>query len=106
MDGKPFDNQALVRVFTEAVTNAAAGKPSAKIDVVEFLHFLDDMDAPVAEKIHFLEFVAEIMDSFVDMGFGIHPVQQACGQVAQEQAEPAQADSEVLHSVHSERENE
>jgi hypothetical protein len=106
MDGKPIENKALVSVFTEAVANAAAGKPSIEIDVVEFLHFLDGLDAPEAEKIRLLEVLVETMIPFVDMGFGLHPVQQACGQVAQEQGEPAQADSEVLDSMHSGKEIE
>ncbi len=38
------------------------------------------------------------MVAFVDLGFGVHPVQQACGQVEKSLDPRAQADSDGLNS--------
>ena len=103
MDGNDINKIDLMQVFTGALANGAAGKPSIEIDLYELLHHLDEFDASVEDKLQLLEIIANMMGPFVEMGFEIHPVQQACGQVAEEFGDAAKEDSEVLDSKHSER---
>lgn len=56
------------------------GAPRLSIDWEEFAHHLEDSDLSDEQKREFIETLYEIMLSFVDLGFGIHPVQQACEQ--------------------------
>ncbi|MEM5474816.1 hypothetical protein [Pacificibacter sp. AS14] len=45
----------------------------------EYLPFFEDEDISEDQKREMIEALWSIMVSFVDLGFGIHPVQQACG---------------------------
>lgn len=103
MDGNDFETHDLMQVFTAALANGAAGKPSVEIDLHEFLHHLEEVEGTEEEKLQLLRMIANAMIPFVEMGFGVHPVQQACGQVAEEFGDAAKEDSEVLDSKHSER---
>lgn len=49
-------------------------------DYEEYAPYLEDSDLTEEQKREFLETLWSIMVSFVDLGFGIHPVQQASGQ--------------------------
>lgn len=51
-----------------------------KVDVKRFESYLDDPDLTQAEREELLETIFAIVLGFVDLGFGIHPVQQACEQ--------------------------
>lgn len=103
MDRNDFEHIDLLQIFTAAVANGAAGKPSAELDFAAFLHLLDDTDAPEAEKLELLSVISDIMAAYVDMGFGIHPVQQAGGQVSERDVERSDQGSELLKSEFNER---
>lgn len=105
-DTEHLEDRDLLRVFTAAVANSASGKPSLKIDLREFLHHLEEMDGTEEEKLQLLGIIADVMVPFVEMGFGIHPIQQSCGQDFESAAEPAQADSGMLESKPEERKPE
>ncbi len=51
-----------------------------KIDVKRFEPYFDDPDLTQAEREELLETIFAIVLGFVDLGFGIHPIQQACEQ--------------------------
>ncbi|QPH54677.1 hypothetical protein [Pontivivens ytuae] len=106
MDGGIKGEGDLARVFMAAVANSAAGKPSAEIDLQACLHLLDDMDAPDEQKLELLAIVANIVTAFVDMGFGLHPIQQSCGQIAERDAEHPKASESLVKSEFNERKNE
>jgi len=53
--------------------------PALEFNPEEFAHFIEDFDLSDAEKREYLDMIWSIIVSFVDLGFGIHPVQQACG---------------------------
>ena len=57
-----------------------------EFDIEKYRPHLEDVDITEDQKQELLEALWMIMTSFVDLGFQIHPVQQACGQV--EKAEP------------------
>jgi len=46
------------------------------VDVDYYQRFLDDTDIPEGKKRELIETLWQIVESFVDLGFGIHPVQQ------------------------------
>ncbi len=50
------------------------------LDVDYYQSFLDDTDIPEHKKQEFIEALWSIITAFVDLGFGIHPVQQATKQ--------------------------
>ncbi|MCF6200383.1 MAG: hypothetical protein L3J67_13540 [Hyphomicrobiaceae bacterium] len=52
--------------------------PNLTIDWELYGAYLEDSDLTEAEKREFIETLWSIVVSFVDLGFGIHPLQQAC----------------------------
>ncbi len=54
--------------------------PSLSIDWEVYASYLDENDLTDDQKREFIETLWNIVVAFVDLGFGIHPVQQACEQ--------------------------
>lgn len=75
-----------------------ATKRSLEIDVEKYQAYLDDSGLTRAQKDEFLRALWSIITAFVDLGFGVHPVQQACGQVEKELDPRGLADSDALKS--------
>lgn len=61
--------------------------PALTIDWELYGKYLEDSDLSDAEKRAFLETLLAIVVSAVDLGFGVHPVQQAAGNICEQQAE-------------------
>jgi len=74
--------------------------PTLEFDVDEFWHFVESFDLTDAEKRDYLETIWSIIVSFVDLGFGIHPIQQACGKLTDNFAESAQEAPDSLYLPH------
>lgn len=55
-----------------------------QVDVAEYQRYLDDADLSEAQKKDVVEALWSIMVSFVELGFGIHPVQEVCGDLPEE----------------------
>lgn len=59
-------------------------RPSLTIDYDLYQKYLDEPDLTESQKRDFLDALWSIIVSFVDLGFGVHPLQQAapdeCGQ--------------------------
>lgn len=47
-----------------------------------YQHFLDSTDMTAAEKADFLQSLWQIIVSFVELGYGVHPLQEVCGKDA------------------------
>lgn len=60
--------------------NPETAPPRLSIDWDAYLPFLENEDISEEHKRELIEALWSIMVSFVDLGFGIHPVQQVCGQ--------------------------
>ncbi|OIQ43711.1 MAG: hypothetical protein BM558_10805 [Roseobacter sp. MedPE-SW] len=60
--------------------NAETAPPRLTIDWDAYLPFFEDEDISDEHKRDLIEALWANMVSFVDLGFGVHPVQQACGQ--------------------------
>ena len=63
-----------------ACASATAERPALTIDRELYEKYLEDSDLSDAEKREFIETLWSIMVAFVDLGFGLHPLQQACEQ--------------------------
>ena len=59
--------------------NPETTPPSLTIDWDAYQPFFEDEDISEAEKHELIEALWSIVVSFVDLGFGIHPLQQVCG---------------------------
>jgi hypothetical protein len=59
--------------------NPETAPPSLTIDWDAYLPFFEDEDISEEDKNALIEALWSIVVSFVDLGFGVHPVQQACG---------------------------
>ena len=53
---------------------------AVEIDYEKYERYLEDSDLSEEEKRQLIEALWSILVGFVDLGFGIHPVQEACGQ--------------------------
>ncbi|MEM6410183.1 MAG: hypothetical protein AAF683_01450 [Pseudomonadota bacterium] len=80
-------------VFAKAAGGAAGGarRKVLEVDVARFQHALDSADMTDDEKAKYLQLVWSIVLQFVDLGYGIHPVQQNCGQFGQTDADDVPA---------------
>ena len=65
-------------------TFGTAAKPSVTIDIEKYQHFLDNSGMSPEERRAFLEALWTIITAFVDLGFGVHPLQEVCGQNPQD----------------------
>lgn len=54
-------------------------KPTLTVDVERYQAFLDGSDMTEAQKEEFLQALWSIIVSFVELGFGVHPLQEVCG---------------------------
>jgi len=77
----------------------ASQELAIQFDAQEFVHFLAESDLTEVEKLEYVQTIWTIVLQFVDMGFGLHPIQQASGQLAEDGA--LRGDADVLGSPHS-----
>lgn len=68
--------------------------PALQVDVQQFQSYLDDLDISEESKIELLETLWSIVVTFVDMGFGIHPVQQVMEEQLLDRAEKKAKETE------------
>lgn len=60
--------------------DADASRPTLSIDWDAYLPYLENEDIPEEQKRELIKTLWAIMVGFVDLGFGLHPVQQVCGE--------------------------
>lgn len=63
---------------TEEAPNT--GLPSLSVDWELYADSLEDSDLTDDQKKEFIETLWNLVVAFVDLGFGVHPLQQACEQ--------------------------
>lgn len=87
----------------KAVAEAFENTPikSLTIDAELYQHMLDDSDMTEAEKAEFLEALWSIVVAFVELGYGIHPAQEVCGQDKNLFKVPDNRDSDGVESKES-----
>ena len=67
------------------------------LDVDRYQKYLDDADLSDAQKQDVLEALWSIIVNFVDLGFGVHPVQRACGQPSEVGSESSTQGDDVIN---------
>lgn len=93
-----IDTKDLAKRFGDSATVNQPVTPSLRIDVEKYEHLLDDSDLSETQKREVLEALWAIIVAFVDLGFGVHPVQQACGEVEKGLDLSARTDSHEISS--------
>ena len=66
--------------------------PVITVDYEKYEHFLENADLSEDRKREFIETLWRIIVGFVDLGFGVHPAQQAqktCGKLDENAPEPS-----------------
>ena len=61
-------------------TTTPAKMPSLQVDWEVYAQMLEASDWSDDQKREFIETIWSLVMTFVDLGYGIHPVQQACGE--------------------------
>ncbi len=67
----------------------APPRSTLTVDVAKYEAFLEDTNMTDAQKEEFLQALWSVIVSFVELGFGVHPLQEVCGQNAETHAERA-----------------
>ena len=70
----PIDANPITSEFTRS------SKPIVTVDVEKYQFMLDGSGLNDEEKQVFLQSLWSIIVTFVDLGFGVHPLQEVCGQ--------------------------
>jgi hypothetical protein len=68
---------------------AAKPRPILTVNVEKYQAFLDGSDMTEAQKEEFLQALWSIIVSFVELGFGVHPLQEICGKTPDARTESA-----------------
>lgn len=58
----------------------ASARPVLSVDVTKYQALLDDPNLSEAQKEEFLRALWSIVVTFVELGFGVHPLQEVCEQ--------------------------
>jgi hypothetical protein len=70
----------MTKAPTDNDSSFDGSPPSLTIDWELYAEYLEKSDLDDDQKREFIETLWSIVVSFVDLGFGIDPTQQACGQ--------------------------
>ena len=81
-------------------TESVAARPGLRVDVDAYQAYLEDTDLSDAQKREMIEALWSIVVSFVELGFGVHPVQEACGKLTEIEAESPKQDGDRVYSKH------
>lgn len=73
-DKKNGENKRLADSFDASV------RPIVTVDIEKYQSYLDDPSLSVEQKEEFLQALWSIIVTFVELGFGVHPLQEVCGQ--------------------------
>ena len=80
-------------------------RPVLTVDVERYQSYLDGTDMTDEQKQAFIEALWSIVVSFVDLGFGVHPLQEVCGQNGENAISDAPSITTDVYSENTEIEN-
>ena len=75
-------------------------RPVITVDYEKYEHFLENSDLSEDQKRQFIDALWQIIVGFVDLGFGVHPVQQAqntCGKLQDRSPKPPSTEANEVH---------
>ncbi len=102
---KDFERTAEQSDDTAGSSQAPAPRPIITLDVSLYESYLADSDLTGEQKREFLETLWSIIVGFVDLGFGIHPVQQALESGSREPAPESSEPDAALDAPFQKKEN-
>lgn len=76
----------------------APARPTLAVDVERYQEYLDGADLTDAQKQEFLQALWSIIVSFVELGFGVHPLQEVCGKTPKITGQGAKAAFDAVSS--------
>jgi hypothetical protein len=82
----------------------ASSKPSIAVDVERYQAYLDGSDMTQAEKEEFLQTLWGMIVSFVEWGYGVHPLQEVCGKKPEKGSKTATEAFDAVCSDEAEQE--
>src|SRR5690606_29396210 len=62
----------------------ASARPIVAVDVEKYQAYLDEPNLSEEQKEEFLQAIWSVMVAYVERGFGVHPLQEVCGQDSEE----------------------
>ena len=81
---------------------SASARPTLTVDVARYQAYLDGSDLTPEQKEEVLQAVWSIVMTFVELGYGVHPLQEACGKDDEaESPSPARAFDKVISEDHN-----
>ena len=83
-----------------SIVFAAKPRPSVEIDTAKYQKYLDDPSLSKEQKEEIIMALWSIITAFVDLGFGVHPAQEACGKALEMLDEKAKEDSNESKAIH------
>jgi len=90
-----FNNSGRGDVLDNGATHP---KSTLTVDVEKYQAYLDGSGMTEAQKEEFLQAMWAIMVSFVELGFGVHPLQEVCGQTPEIGSQGAKAAFDAVSS--------
>ena len=94
----PPQKEGKKRLAVGASNEIQSDTKRVEFDYDKYAEFLKDADLSDAEKLELCKAVWNIMSEFVMLGFGVHPIQQACGQSELSDPKPDLAPSFLIQS--------
>jgi hypothetical protein len=89
---KPELNHGKVIDFVEARNLTQLSRRRLEIDLERYQTFIDDNELSEKEKADFVNALWTVIVAFVDLGYGVHPVQSECAQlISLPSAQPGQS---------------
>ena len=79
-------------------------RPTMTVDVDRYQKYLDEAGMTAAEKEEFLQTLWQIIVSFVELGYGVHPLQEVCGKDAGTVSDRAKEAMDAVSSRKAEQE--
>lgn len=75
-------NDELMTVANRSLADGfrASARPKIGVDIQKYQALLDGSDLSQHQKDDFLRALWSIVVTFIDLGFGVHPLQEVCGQ--------------------------
>ncbi len=95
-NGDARNGETLSSAF--AVQGSGTGGATVRVDLDRYLPYLDDTDLTETQKREMIGALWRVMAAFVDLGFGVDPVQLACGKLSETHTQCAQAGKDQLKS--------
>jgi hypothetical protein len=91
------DNRTTAPAGLAAVFSASS-RPVLTVDIRKYQALLDSSQATEKEKEEFLRALWSVVSTFVELGFGVHPLQEVCGQISTNTSPSAKDDFDKVES--------